>query len=318
MDVVRQADGIAVRVANDLDTERRQPIGSRNAVYRRRRLLDGCDIPQGRDRRRPELAGTNRYRAKIGRAVQRAQHLDWHHAVAIQRFTSRKVDLHGLQRLDHLECRKSAGGKPGGIQRDGDGALLATHDFDLRGTLSALERGRDHSLRLQRGAAQVAIGRPQRIDDAGRRAEGKGLHQRLAGAGRQLHLAEPLVDRIEVILGVGVDVELDLDLREALARRREDMLRVRQPIESIGDRNADVAVDHRGICAGISGHDENAREVDGGKELLVEPENAEDPSSHQNDGEQDDDRPVTQAPGDDASHAPLLSCTTSEPPSLDE
>src|SRR6266852_2097465 len=96
------------------------------------------------------------------------------------------------------------------------------------------------------------------------------------------------------------------------------MLRVGHFVQGVGEWAADIAVDHRGIGTRIARHDEDAGEVDGGEELLVEPKNAEDPGSHEEDREKQDDRPVAQAPGDDASQALLLFCTTIEPPSLDQ
>src|SRR5260370_41283535 len=95
------------------------------------------------------------------------------------------------------------------------------------------------------------------------------------------------------------------------------MLRVVQSVQCVGEWTADIEVDHRGIGTRIARHDEDAGEVDGGEELLVETKNAEDPGSHEEDREKQDDRPVAQAPGDDASQALLLFCTTTEPPSLD-
>src|SRR5260370_6515524 len=96
------------------------------------------------------------------------------------------------------------------------------------------------------------------------------------------------------------------------------MLRVGQSVQGVGEWTADIAVDHRGIGTRIARHDEDTGEVDGGEELLVEPKNAEDPRSHEEDREKQDDRPVAQAPCDDASQALLLFCTTTEPPSLDQ
>ena len=44
MDVVRQADGVTVRIANHLNAEGGKPIGSGDAVHRRGGLLHGGDI----------------------------------------------------------------------------------------------------------------------------------------------------------------------------------------------------------------------------------------------------------------------------------
>ena len=63
------------------------------------------------------------------------------------------------------------------------------------------------------------------------------------------------------------------------------MLRVRQAVQGVGEWNVDVAIDHRRICTRVAGDDEDAWEVDGGEEFLVEPKNAEDPSSHEEEGE---------------------------------
>ena len=87
MDVVRQADGVTVRIANHLDAEGGKRIGSGDAVHRRRGLLHGGDIAQRHDRGRCGPRGlprADRHSAKVGRCVHRAENLDRHDAIAIE------------------------------------------------------------------------------------------------------------------------------------------------------------------------------------------------------------------------------------------
>src|SRR3984893_5334417 len=62
---------------------------------------------------------------------------------------------------------------------------------------------------------------------------------------------------------------------------------------------SDVASDFVSNGARSRNQDEDRRELHRGQQLLVDPEGTDDPATHQDEGEEDDYRAVTQRPADD-------------------
>jgi hypothetical protein len=211
------------------------------------------------------------------------------------------------------------GRQAAGIQGDGDRGLLTADDLDLGGPGRAGQGRRDDGLRLPRDPAQVAVGGRQGIGHAGDGAEGERLRQGLARPFGEWQLGESLVYRVQVVLGIRVHRKLDLHLGEALAGRTEDVLGMGEPVQRVGQGDREVPVDHGRVGARIAGHDVHRGEIDRWKELLVQPENAQHPRAHQDEPEEQHDRPVLEAPADDSSHAILLTSdidglSTNKPP----
>src|SRR5579864_5351548 len=84
------------------------------------------------------------------------------------------------------------------------------------------------------------------------------------------------------------------------------MLRVRKAVQRVDQRQADVSIDNRRARAWFAGDDEDAREIDGGQQFLVELENARHACNHEENAKENDHGTIADAPGDHSPHYEFL------------